>query len=108
MARWRRALQRLTAASAPPFGLHSHRLPPLMVEPVRERLQRARAEIDELAARPLAERDMAALRQAIESMFDVVDMLQPAIAWQVRELSACHEGLAAPALTGKMLGDLRE
>ncbi|MNN03148.1 putative diguanylate cyclase YdaM [compost metagenome] len=51
---------------------------------------------------------MEAIRQAIESMFDVVDMLQPAIAWQVRELSACHDGLAAPALTGKMLGDLRE
>ncbi|GLC93792.1 hypothetical protein Tamer19_32000 [Cupriavidus sp. TA19] len=102
------ALQRLTTTPAPSFGLHSHHLPPLMVERVRERLQRARAEIDELAARPLAERDMEAIRQAVESMFDVVDLLQPAIAWQVRELSACHEGLAAPALTGKMLGDLRE
>ncbi|MFJ4292569.1 GGDEF domain-containing protein [Cupriavidus sp. NPDC089707] len=102
------ALQRLAAPPAPPFGLHSHHLPPLMVERVRERLQRARTEIDQLAARPLAERDMDAIRLAIESMFDVVDMLQPAIAWQVRELSACHEGLAAPALTGKMLGDLRE
>lgn len=102
------ALQRLAAPPAPPFGLHGHHLPALMVERVRERLQRARAEIDQLAARPLAERDMDAIRQAIESMFDVVDLLQPAIAWQVRELSACHEGLAAAALTGKMLGDLRE
>ncbi|MBP0631531.1 GGDEF domain-containing protein [Cupriavidus sp. AcVe19-1a] len=102
------ALQRLAAPPAPPFGLHSHHLPALMVERVRERLQRARAEIDQLAARPLAERDMDAIRHAIESMFNVVDMLQPAIAWQVRELSACHEGLAAAALTGKMLGDLRE
>lgn len=101
-------LARLAAPPQPPFALHSHHLPPLMVERLRERLVRARAQIDELAARPLQERQMDEIRRAIENMFDVVDVLQPAIAWQVRQLSACREGLAAPALTGKMLGDLRE
>ncbi|MCO4863395.1 diguanylate cyclase [Cupriavidus sp. WGlv3] len=102
------ALARLSAPPPAPFGLHSHHLPPLMVERVRERLARARAEIDELAARAPQQRDMDEIRHAIESMFEVVDALQPAIAWQVRELSVCDHGLAAPALTGKMLGDLRE
>ncbi|SOY66908.1 GGDEF domain-containing protein [Cupriavidus taiwanensis] len=102
------ALARLAAPPPAPFGLHSHHLPPLMIERVRERLARARTEIDELAARPPQQRDMDEIRHAIESMFEVVDALQPAIAWQVRELSVCDDGLAAPALTGKMLGDLRE
>lgn len=102
------ALARLSSPPPAPFGLHSHHLPPLMVERVRERLARARAEIDELAARAPRQRDMDEIRHAIESMFEVVDALQPAIAWQVRELSVCDDGLAAPALTGKMLGDLRE
>lgn len=107
-ARGDAALARLAAPPAAPFGLHRHHLPPLMVERVRERLARARAEIDDLAARAPQQRDMDEIRHAIESMFEVVDALQPAIAWQVRELSACDDGLAAPALTGKMLGDLRE
>ncbi|RDK10400.1 GGDEF domain-containing protein [Cupriavidus lacunae] len=102
------ALARLSAPPPVPFGLHSHQLPPLMIERVRERLARARTEIDELAGRPRQQRDMDEIRHAIESMFEVVDALQPAIAWQVRKLSACDDGLAAPALTGKMLGDLRE
>ncbi len=102
------ALARLAAPPPAPFGLHHHHLPPLMVERVRERLARARAEIDELAGRPRQDRDMDEIRHAIESMFEVVDALQPALAWQVRELSACDDGLAAPALTGRMLGDLRE
>ncbi|WP_354674211.1 GGDEF domain-containing protein [Cupriavidus alkaliphilus] len=102
------ALARLSAPPPAPFGLHSHHLPPLMVERVRERLARARTEIDELAGRAPQQRDMDEIRHAIESMFEVVDALQPAIAWQVRELSVCDDGLAAPALTGKMLGDLRE
>lgn len=102
------ALARLATPAPAPFGLHSHHLPPLMVERVRERLARARAEIDELARRARQDRDMDEIRHAIESMFEVVDALQPAIAWQVRELSACDDGLAAPALTGRMLADLRE
>ncbi|NOV22656.1 GGDEF domain-containing protein [Cupriavidus necator] len=102
------ALARMAAPPPAPLGLHSHQLPPLMIERVRERLARARTEIDELAARPPQQRDMEEIRHAIESMFEAVDALQPAIAWQVRELSVCDDGLAAPALTGKMLGDLRE
>jgi diguanylate cyclase (GGDEF)-like protein len=101
-------LTRLAMRPPAPFSLHSHHLPPLMVERVRERLARARTEIDELAGHPREQREMDEIRHAIESMFEVVDALQPAIAWQVRELSACDHGLAAPALTGMMLGDLRE
>ncbi|KAF7962901.1 hypothetical protein AWV80_16535 [Cupriavidus sp. UYMU48A] len=51
---------------------------------------------------------MDELQDAIEGMFEAVDALQPLIGWQVRQLSVCDPGLAAPALTGKMLGDLRE
>ncbi|CAG2131991.1 GGDEF domain-containing protein [Cupriavidus numazuensis] len=102
------ALARLLAPPPTPTGLHQHHLPPLMVERVRERLRRARAEIDALAMRPREDRQMDDLRHAIEGMFEAVDALQPLIGWQVRQLSACDPGLAAPALTGKMLGDLRE
>jgi len=79
-----------------------------MFERVRARLARARAEIDELAGRPLAERQTEDIRYAIGGMFEVVDVLQPAIGWQVGQISACQDGLAAPALTGKRLGELRD
>ncbi len=102
------ALTRLLVPPPAPAGLHQHHLPPLMVERVRERLRRARAEIDVLASRQRDDRQIEELQHAIEGMFAVVDALQPLVGWQVRQLSACHPGLAAPALTGKMLGDLRE
>jgi diguanylate cyclase (GGDEF)-like protein len=102
------ALARLLVPPPTPTGLHQHHLPPLMVERVRERLRRARAEIDALAMRPREDRQMDELQHAIEGMFEAVDALQPLIGWQVRQLSTCDPGLAAPALTGKMLGDLRE
>jgi diguanylate cyclase (GGDEF)-like protein len=102
------ALARLLMPPPAPAGLHQHYLPPLMVERVRERLHRARAEIDALASRQREDRQMDELQHAIEGMFEAVDTLQPLVGWQVRHLSACHPGLSAPALTGKMLGDLRE
>jgi hypothetical protein len=102
------ALARLASPPDALPGLHAHHVPPLMIERVRERLERARAEVDRLGSQPLHERQMEDIQEAIESMFEVVDVLQLAIGWQVRHLSACSDGLAAPALTGKMLGDLRE
>jgi diguanylate cyclase (GGDEF)-like protein len=102
------ALTRLLMPPAAPAGLHQHHLPSLMVERVRERLRRVRTEVDALASRQREDRQMDELQHAIEGMFEAVDALQPLIGWQVRQLSACHPGLAAPALTGKMLGDLRE
>ncbi|CAG9175325.1 GGDEF domain-containing protein [Cupriavidus pinatubonensis] len=102
------ALARLLAPPPTPTALHHHHLPPLMVERVRERLRRARTEVDALATRPREDRQMDELQHAIEGMFEAVDALQPLIGWQVRQLSACDPGLAAPALTGKMLGDVRE
>ncbi|CAG9170745.1 hypothetical protein LMG23992_01788 [Cupriavidus laharis] len=102
------ALERLLTPPPAPAGLHQHHIPPLMVERVRERLHRARAEIDALATQPLEARQMEEIQHAIEGMFQAVDALQPVVGWQVRQLSACHVGLAAPALAGKMLGDLRE
>ncbi len=51
---------------------------------------------------------MPEIQHAIESMFEVVDTFQPVIAWQIRELSIQDPALAAPAITGKLLVDLRE
>ncbi|SDD71260.1 diguanylate cyclase (GGDEF) domain-containing protein [Cupriavidus sp. YR651] len=102
------ALARLTDPPPAPFWLHAHPVPPLMIDRVRERLTRARAEIDRLSALPLPQRQLEDIQHAIEGMFEVVDTLQPAISWQVKKLSSCNAGLAAPAITGRMLGDLRE
>lgn len=102
------ALARLANPPPAPFGLHTHAVPPLMIARVRERLAHARAEIDRLSTLPLPQRQLEDIQNAIEAMFDVVDTMQPAISWQVQKLSTCHAGLAAPALTGRMLGDLRE
>lgn len=102
------ALNRLASPPPAPFGLHDHRIPVSMLVSVRERLAHARTEVDRLSALPLAERPLPDIQHAIEDMFGVVDTFHPAVAWQIHALSAHDPGLAAPAITGKLLADMRE
>ncbi|MDO8980556.1 MAG: GGDEF domain-containing protein [Afipia sp.] len=83
-------------------------IPPQLLIPVKAQLQEGRREVDRVAAMPRASRSVADVQAAIESMFEVVDTFQPVVAWKVAALSLSSPGLAAPVMTGRILGELRE
>lgn len=75
---------------------------------VRLRLAEARRAADRLAALPLAERSSADIRSVIAGMFEVVDAMRPVVTAAMVDLTVHDGSLAGQALTGQMLGDLRE
>jgi diguanylate cyclase (GGDEF)-like protein len=83
-------------------------IPPHLLIPVKVQLQEGRREVDRVAAIPRAGRSIADVQAAIESMFQVVDTFQSVVAWKVAALSVSSPGLAAPVMTGRILGELRE
>lgn len=102
------ALAHLSATSEAPFGLHYHPIPQEMLTRVRDQLALARSNVDRVAAIPQASLTLPEFQGAIESMFEVSDSFRTVIAWRVNELVEHDTGLAAPALVGQMLSDLRE
>lgn len=107
-ARTDAALAHLSATSEAPFSLHNHPIPEEMLTQVRDQLARARNNVDRVAAIPQASLTLPEFQGAIESMFLVSDSFRTVIAWRVNELVEHDTGLAAPALVGQMLSDLRE
>ena len=83
-------------------------VPPQLLIPVKVQLQAGRLEVDRVAAMPRANRSVADVQAAIESMFHVVDTFQAVVAWKVAALTLSSPGLAAPVMTGRILGELRE
>lgn len=83
-------------------------VPANLLGPVKSQLQKGRSEIDRVAAMPRDERSLDDVQSAIESMFEVVDIFQSVVAWKAGTLSASNPGLAAPVMTGRILGELRE
>ncbi|HWW48634.1 MAG TPA: GGDEF domain-containing protein [Xanthobacteraceae bacterium] len=67
-----------------------------------------RTKVDAVATLPLAKRTMQQVQTAIESMFEIVDRLEPLAAWQLGELIRSENAAAGPAMQARMLGDLRE
>ncbi|QCI67625.1 GGDEF domain-containing protein [Phreatobacter stygius] len=112
LAQFRRAsdaaLAQLTGHARTPAASDHLHVPPAILDRVLQQLTRARAEVDRLGAMPLQDRRLAEIQHAIESMFAVVDLLQPAIGWKVQRLIERDASLAGPVLIGQMLGDLRE
>ena len=92
-------LEQLSASG----GVPSH-----LLTPVKAQLRAGRREVDRVAAMPRANRSIADVQAAIESMFQVVDTFQSVVAWKVAALSLSSPGLAAPVMTGRILGELRE
>lgn len=85
-----------------------HPLPAGSVDEIRDRLELARRAADRLAALPRAERTTEKISAVITGMFDVVDVMRPAISQTVVNLVAEDQTLAGPALMGQILGELRE
>ncbi|MDX8457584.1 GGDEF domain-containing protein [Mesorhizobium humile] len=102
------ALAQLAAVSDVPFGLHGHRVPQDLLQDVRDQLTLARNKVDGIASIPRASLKLDEIQDAIDSMFAVSDRFRVVIAWNSNELAQHSTGLAAPALIGQMLSDLRE
>lgn len=81
---------------------------PDMLAPTKMQLQEGRRQVDRVAAMPRADRSVADVQAAIESMFQVVDTFQSVVAWKAGALTVSSPGLAAPVMTGRILGELRE
>lgn len=75
---------------------------------VQRSLIDARREIDDIAARPVGERDAASVRHAIHGMFAVSDAFADVRGAFAADLLERHWSLSAPLLVAEMLGDLRE
>lgn len=75
---------------------------------VQANLVAARRAADRLSARPLAERDTTEIRSVIAGMFGVVETMRPVVLAAMAELMEHDSSLTGHALTGLMLGDLRE
>jgi diguanylate cyclase (GGDEF)-like protein len=75
---------------------------------VQFRLGEARRAADRLSAFPLTERNSIAIRTVITGMFDVVDTMRPVVTAAMAGLTEHDNSLTGHALTGLMLGDLRE
>ncbi|KRE14759.1 hypothetical protein ASE66_15585 [Bosea sp. Root483D1] len=78
------------------------------LEAVHLRLVEARHAADRVSTLPLAERSVAEIGGVIAGMFDVVEVMRPVVSAAMAELVEHDGALAGHALTGQMLGDLRE
>lgn len=102
------ALDRLSMPSAGLTGEPTTIAPARLLKPVREQLAFARREVDHLASFPREQRSLDEVQRVIENCFKVVDIYQAVVRWKVNTLSASNPALAAPLLTGQILGDMRE
>lgn len=83
-------------------------VPAEMLAPTRAQLQKSRQDVDRLAAVPRPMRRLDDVQSVIESMFEVVDIFQAVIAWKAGILTMQSPELAAPVMTSRMFGELRE
>lgn len=102
------ALNTLAALPEPPFGIHNHPIPSDQLGLVRARLEAARTEVDRLALRSRATLTREEFQGAIDAMFAVSDSFRAIVASRANELVHHDTGLAASALIGQMLTDLRD
>ncbi len=78
------------------------------VDGLRDRLAKARREVDGLLAQPLAERSRDGIEQAIFGMFAAYDATRPVIDTAMTDLLASDPALIGEALTARMAGELRD
>ncbi|MDH2386040.1 GGDEF domain-containing protein [Bradyrhizobium sp. CER78] len=102
------ALAQLTNAADVPLGLYDDELPLELLQNVREQLAVARAEVDRVVARSGAGPSREEFQRAIDSMFEVSNRFRAIVAWKANHLVEQDSGLAALALVGPMLSDLRD
>lgn len=107
-ARTDATLAELAAQPEVPFGIRHDPIPAALLEHVRDQLALARAKVDHVAALAPSPSKLGGVEDAIESMFLAWDRFHAIIEWRSNELVREDAHLAAPALMGQMLGDLRE
>ena len=83
-------------------------VPADMLASTRTQLSKGRQEVDRVAAIPRSMRHLDDVQSVIESMFGVVDIFESVIAWKAGVLTVQNPELAAPVMTGRMFGQLRE
>lgn len=83
-------------------------VPADMLASTRAQLSKGRQEVDRVAAIPRSMRHLDDVQSVIESMFGVVDIFESVIAWKAGVLTVQNPELAAPVMTGRMFGQLRE
>lgn len=75
---------------------------------VRQRLAVGRREVDRVAALPRQARSPEQIRQAITTMFTVVDALVPVVNASGARIIENDNKLAGPVILARLMGDLRE
>jgi diguanylate cyclase (GGDEF)-like protein len=83
-------------------------VPADLLAPTKAQLRKGRQEVDRVAAIPRELRRLDDVQSVIENMFDVVDIFQTVVAWKASALTMQNPDLAAPVMTGRMFGELRE
>jgi diguanylate cyclase (GGDEF)-like protein len=101
-----RSLAEINPAAA--SGFTRHLVTQDRLDAVHTRLAGARRAADLVSALPLAERSGAEIKDVIAGMFGVVETMRPLVSAAMAELVEHDSTLAGHALTGQMLGDLRE
>ncbi|NKK61897.1 diguanylate cyclase [Rhizobium leguminosarum bv. viciae] len=107
-ARTDAALAQVASELDAPFGLRDQKVPPDMLVRVHDQLVIARAKVDRIASIPRPLLTLPEIQDAIECMFEVSDRYQAITAWSANEFVQHDTDLAAPALVGQMLSDLRD
>ncbi|NSY59906.1 sensor domain-containing diguanylate cyclase [Agrobacterium tumefaciens] len=102
------ALEQLFPDSEGQFVLHGESIPPKLLLPVLEQLALARIKVDNIAAAPHDTLTQDKFQDALESMFQVVDLFQLVVTWTANQLITHDADLGAPVIVGQMLGELRE
>lgn len=75
---------------------------------VRQKLDHARKQVDQVAAKPLNERRQEEVEQVIQAMFTVVDQLHYYNSARINALVAANREAAIPAIQGQVLIELRD
>lgn len=83
-------------------------VPQDLLAPTKAQLEKGRLEVDRVAAIPRDLRRLDDVQLVIENMFEVVDIFQSVVAWKASALTKQNPELAAPVMTGRMFGELRE
>jgi len=82
--------------------------PAQMLAATKAQLRKGRQEVDRVSAIPRSMRHLDDVQSVIENMFAVVDTFESVIAWKAGILTTQNPELAAPVMTGRMFGELRE
>lgn len=107
-ARTNAALRQLEDPEPAPLGVTRRPAPSALLARVSRQLALARAEVDRVGEPPRAALRLDDMQSAIEAMIGISDLFGDVIKWQADQLIRSDPDLVSPALTGMVLGNLRD